>query len=220
MGPAYIPASVGNTAPERQKTPPFLELIFELRRLGCTPSFPRCPTERSPKQHALAHCSAPSPKRTTHSPAADCAKQELRSAWSSFCLPRSSLAPMPGVGRKKPAARRLGFNAAELDLPRSTFIVEPGSADDEAFIECLRMALSGGAWHCESVTVQNARIPAPPRGTVRLRRTHSIHAMRARPNRPARTSFCHTAEISSKLSDEQTALLHLPQRMGGMGLTS
>jgi hypothetical protein len=53
---------------------------------------------------------------------------------------------MPGVGKKKPAARRLGFNAAELDLLRSTFIVEPGSADDEAFIECLRMALSGGAW--------------------------------------------------------------------------
>jgi hypothetical protein len=35
-----------------------------------------------------------------------------------------------------------------------------------------------------------------------------------------RTSFCHIAEISSALSDEQTALLHLPQRMGGMGLTS
>jgi hypothetical protein len=35
-----------------------------------------------------------------------------------------------------------------------------------------------------------------------------------------RTSFCHIAEISSGLSDEQTTLLHLPQRMGGMGLTS
>jgi hypothetical protein len=29
-----------------------------------------------------------------------------------------------------------------------------------------------------------------------------------------RTSFCHIAEISSGLSDEQTTLLHLPQRMG------
>jgi hypothetical protein len=35
-----------------------------------------------------------------------------------------------------------------------------------------------------------------------------------------RTSFCHIAEISTTLTNDQKGHLHLPQRMGGMGLTS
>jgi hypothetical protein len=63
-----------------------------------------------------------------------------------LAYPSSILAYLRMPAGKKARAQRLGFNPGELDFLRESFAVEPGSADDEAFVECLRMSLSGGAW--------------------------------------------------------------------------